>query len=287
MIFQKEIADKAREWEVPASTVDKDYVLGHFLNCFFNFGDNKNFFVFKGGTCLRKCYFPNYRFSEDLDFTLLNASFIVNEDFFQKITKACTQKTGILFHLTKFEKKRFLNDEKGYKCIIKFWGANHSKNIAPAPFERWTTKIEIDISFDEEILYPIDQVKINHPYSDFELISKNPVPIYNLEEILIEKIRAFYQRSYKAPRDFYDVWYLLMNHKFENWSEITKRLNIKCELKNKIIDTNLFDDEKAFGNLSRSWERSIAHHLPAKSLPEFEEVWNFLRETLFRKYLKL
>jgi len=77
-----------------------------------------------------------------------------------------------------------------------------------------------------------------------------------------------------------------MNHKFENWSEITKRLNIKCELKNKIIDTNLFDDEKAFGNLSRSWERSIAHHLPAKSLPEFEEVWNFLRETLFRKYLK-
>ena len=22
-----------------------------------------------GGTCLRKCYFPDYRFSEDLDFT--------------------------------------------------------------------------------------------------------------------------------------------------------------------------------------------------------------------------
>src|SRR3990172_6663638 len=25
--------------------------------------------LFKGGTCLRKCYFPDHRFSEDLDFT--------------------------------------------------------------------------------------------------------------------------------------------------------------------------------------------------------------------------
>ena len=26
--------------------------------------------IFKGGTCLKKCYFDTYRFSEDLDFTL-------------------------------------------------------------------------------------------------------------------------------------------------------------------------------------------------------------------------
>jgi len=26
--------------------------------------------AFKGGTCLKKCYFETYRFSEDLDFTL-------------------------------------------------------------------------------------------------------------------------------------------------------------------------------------------------------------------------
>lgn len=28
--------------------------------------------VFKGGTCLKKCYFETYHFSEDLDFTLRN-----------------------------------------------------------------------------------------------------------------------------------------------------------------------------------------------------------------------
>ena len=30
--------------------------------------------VFKGGTCLKKCYFETYRFSEDLDFTLIDAT---------------------------------------------------------------------------------------------------------------------------------------------------------------------------------------------------------------------
>ncbi len=287
MIFQKEIAEKAQEWEVPATTVDKDYVLGHFLNCFINFENNKNLFVFKGGTCLRKCYFPNYRFSEDLDFTLLDASFIVNEDFFQKITKVCTQKSGILFHLTKFEKKRFLDNEKGYKCVIAFWGANHNKNIAPAPQERWTTKIEIDISFDEEILFPIDQKRINHAYSDFNLISEDPVPVYKLEEILTEKIRAFYQRSYKAPRDFYDVWYLLINHSFGDWNKIRETLRKKCELKNKNIDTEIFNDARVYQTVSKSWNQSIEHHLPAKQLPEFEEIWSFLKEHLFKQFINI
>jgi predicted nucleotidyltransferase component of viral defense system len=36
--------------------------------------------IFKGGTCLRKCYFPNYRFSEDLDFTSTDATFELTEE---------------------------------------------------------------------------------------------------------------------------------------------------------------------------------------------------------------
>ncbi|MBW6474015.1 MAG: nucleotidyl transferase AbiEii/AbiGii toxin family protein [Anaerolineaceae bacterium] len=34
-------------------------------------GDLDKNLVFKGGTCLRKCYFPDYRFSENLDFTAI------------------------------------------------------------------------------------------------------------------------------------------------------------------------------------------------------------------------
>ena len=75
MILQKEILEKANAWKVTPSTVDKDYVLGHFLSSFFNFENNRELFLFKGGTCLRKCYFPDYRFSEDLDFTLTDKNF--------------------------------------------------------------------------------------------------------------------------------------------------------------------------------------------------------------------
>ncbi len=287
MIFQNEIAEKAREWEVPTTTIDKDYVLGHFLNCFFNFENNRNLFVFKGGTCLRKCYFPNYRFSEDLDFTLIDPNFLIDETFILKIIETCTQNTDIQFNLIKFEKKQFQNEDKGYKFMIGFWGANHSRNKPPAPKERWTTKIEMDISFDEKILFFVQQKLINHPYSDNNLISKNTIPVYALEEILTEKVRAFYQRSYKAPRDFYDVWYLLQNHTFEDWEKISQILKEKCRLKNKDINPLLFSNEEILKTVSKSWNQSIAHHLSSKQLPEFKEIWGFLREKLFTVYLKI
>lgn len=32
--------------------------------------------IFKGGTCLKKCFFETYRFFEDLDFTLRNEALL-------------------------------------------------------------------------------------------------------------------------------------------------------------------------------------------------------------------
>jgi predicted nucleotidyltransferase component of viral defense system len=61
------------------SIVEKDYVLGWILagiNAHDELGEN---WVFKGGTCLKKCYFETYRFSEDLDFTLRNEEHLDEE----------------------------------------------------------------------------------------------------------------------------------------------------------------------------------------------------------------
>ena len=52
--------------------IEKDIIISKML---FNLTQNKDFFqdyAFKGGTCLTKCYFGYYRFSEDIDFTYLN-----------------------------------------------------------------------------------------------------------------------------------------------------------------------------------------------------------------------
>src|SRR5690242_3585653 len=42
--------------------------------------------VFKGGTVLKKTYFEDYRFSEDLDFTLMDEK-ISNEDLLKEFEK--------------------------------------------------------------------------------------------------------------------------------------------------------------------------------------------------------
>jgi len=69
MIPEIEIREDAREWRLRAEVVEKDYVLGWLLAGIAQNPTTKSW-VFKGGTCLKKCFFETYRFSEDLDFTI-------------------------------------------------------------------------------------------------------------------------------------------------------------------------------------------------------------------------
>ena len=87
MIKQKEISDIVAFKGVPKTTIDKDWVLGHFLNAFYSFSQNQSNFIFKGGTCMHKCYIEDYRFSEYLDFTLVNKDFVVDKSFVNEVIK--------------------------------------------------------------------------------------------------------------------------------------------------------------------------------------------------------
>ena len=69
MITDAEIRRLARSERVEPRIVELDYALGWALRGIANHGRLARHLVFKGGTCLRKCYFAAYRFSEDLDFT--------------------------------------------------------------------------------------------------------------------------------------------------------------------------------------------------------------------------
>src|SRR6202035_5794721 len=55
---------------IPESVLERDYCLAWLL-CTLAESDLKPILAFKGGTALKRCYFGDYRFSEDLDFTLL------------------------------------------------------------------------------------------------------------------------------------------------------------------------------------------------------------------------
>jgi hypothetical protein len=54
---------------IPEAVLEKDYCLSWFL-VGMSATPLKDILAFKGGTAIKKCYIPDYRFSEDLDFTL-------------------------------------------------------------------------------------------------------------------------------------------------------------------------------------------------------------------------
>ncbi|MCG8554149.1 MAG: nucleotidyl transferase AbiEii/AbiGii toxin family protein [Proteobacteria bacterium] len=63
MIPKAAVLERARIQGLQATTVEKDYVLGWVLWAITE-DEVLNRWVFKGGTCLKKCFFETYRFSE-------------------------------------------------------------------------------------------------------------------------------------------------------------------------------------------------------------------------------
>jgi predicted nucleotidyltransferase component of viral defense system len=72
VISQRELAGLRAEWALDQGVIEKDYMLGWLLAGIANHRALNRTWVFKGGTCLRKCYYETYRFSEDLDFTVVD-----------------------------------------------------------------------------------------------------------------------------------------------------------------------------------------------------------------------
>jgi predicted nucleotidyltransferase component of viral defense system len=99
VITQSEVLKISDQLNVDALVIDKDWILGHFLNAMFGFEDIRNNFVFKGGTCLKKCYDEEYRFSEDLDFTLIDSEFMVDSSFINKVITQTEKISGFGFIL--------------------------------------------------------------------------------------------------------------------------------------------------------------------------------------------
>lgn len=259
MILRHEIAEYAKEWGIPPDTVDKDYVLGHFLSSFYDhYGDE---LIFKGGTCLRKCYFPNYRFSEDLDFSSIDNKFELKKSDLISICTQLEEKTGIQFHQENIIPLVSKDIFKGYQVKIKYWGANHSRHDEPPSKIKWTTKIKLEISTDELCVQPFENKKVIHQYSD-RLPGANKITCYSIDEIISEKLRSLVQRSYSAPRDIYDIYYLTQYFTSDDWNRIKPIFIRKMEHKKiEFTGPDQLISQDRIPIFLRAWDRSIAHQI--------------------------
>lgn len=268
---------KAIEHNVARNTIDKDWVLGHFIDAIFSVEKCKKGLIFKGGTCLRKCYITNYRFSEDIDFTAIDPGFVLDATVLTEVVELLTKRTEIPLHIDRLTQLKHNDKPTGCSAIIKYWGADHSKDQAPPVPQRWTTSVKIEIIQYEKMIFPIVMRPVTHEYSDELSNAINAIPCYDLMEVLSEKLRALIQRSYTAPRDYYDIWYLANYVADLDWSAITKAFYEKMKLKNlEFTGVEQLINHENDKRIQAAWANSLGHQITQKELPAYATVKDYL-----------
>ncbi len=258
MIEQKEINKVATKNRVSDRQIEKDYVLSWLL---FAISKNEilyNALAFKGGTVLKKAYFEDYRFSEDLDFTLIDET-VSNEQIFTEFNN--------MFDFVKEESNIDMRiDPK--KWIIQESGSSqfYIDYIASLQGSMGSRDLKIDITRGEILETKVELRNIFRAYSDLE--ENFQVQCYSLAEVLIEKMTALMGRT--EPRDLYDFWYLteiegvqIASHLFEFENKAQHKKQDPKKLLEKVLSK-----ETAF---KRDWEKKLVSQI--HDLPEYEEVF--------------
>ena len=119
MIDRGEILAVATDLGLSPEIVEKDYVLGWLLNGIYDHPALSEAWTFKGGTCLKKCYFETYRFSEDLDFTLsdvthLDAEFLNHA--FSEVGVKLYEEIGLQIPADQLRFDVYRNSRGGLSC---------------------------------------------------------------------------------------------------------------------------------------------------------------------------
>ncbi len=205
MIYKAEIDQKAQEFEIHTSNVQRDYLFGWILHGIFTISDLKDTVFLKGGNALRKGYFENTRFSKDLDLGIPGD--IEQDKLLIEINKVCDfiqEKAQIIFDKGENSiKEKFLEttaplpDLKVYEIRIYFKDFYGEKSSM-------TLKITLDLTRFDKVISPIQTVKLIHPYSDAESISCN-IRCMKLEEIIATKLKCLLQRQHTP--DLFDYAY--------------------------------------------------------------------------------
>ena len=258
MIEQKEINKIATQNRVSDRQIEKDYVLSWLL---FAISKNRtlyNALVFKGGTLLKKAYFEDYRFSEDLDFTLINEN-ISNEQIrqeFNNLFEFIKEESNIDMRID--PKKWTIHESGSPQFYIEY--------VAPLQGSMGSRDLKMDITRGETLETGIEMKTIFRNYSDLE--EEFDLRCYSLTEVLIEKMTALMGRT--EPRDLYDFWYLTEIERIEVAKllfEFHNKAQHKGQNPKKFFE-KVLSKETAF---KRDWEKKLV--LQIHDLPKFEGVF--------------
>lgn len=231
----------AGKYKVPVGTIEKDYAVTVLLKALSSFSGISSM-VFKGGTAIKKIYYPETRFSEDLDFTCAKD---VSKDLVTAIKEAI--KSGLGVNFTGIEK--IPTKEDSLKFSVNYKDHNDHPN-----------SVKIDLSLREKVSAKTEKKPVSHIY---DLGNEFSIPTMSLEEIMAEKVRAIVYSA--RPRHLYDFWYLM--GKGISFNPELVKLKIKTVYKEE------FDIEKLkerVSKMERRWKTDLDPLLP--TIPPFEKI---------------
>ena len=249
--------------------IDHDYVLGCYL-CFLGTQSTvQKKWLFKGGTALRKCYFEEYRFSEDLDFTVLGIISVENlRNVLLSTNIAMQDAMGI-----RTDEREILVDiieddygKESYEARIYYFGP---WNYGGSP-----RSVRIHTNRDENLVFQTNMLSVFHQYSDREELPPVTVQVYSLEEMMAEKLRAFSgQRKQAIPHDIFDLYHLSRN--VGSVAKVVEAFPQKCQAKGISLDA--IDLDKVIARkpeYENNWRQGLEYLIPSNLKISFEEAWH-------------
>ena len=162
MIPVAELRALQAAWRIRDDVIEKDYALGWFLAAIAAEPALRATWIFKGGTALRKCYLETYRFSEDLDFTVIDHGPQTPEELvpvFQRIAAWLQDRCGleIAVDAASFRTRKNRRGRPTAEGKLAYRGPRNPPSLP---------KLKIDITSDEVVPSAPSDRPITHPYSD-------------------------------------------------------------------------------------------------------------------------
>ena len=270
MIEADTIRAIAADKSIHPGIIEKDYVLSKVLMALSQIDLFNQSLLFKGGTALKKFYYPEWRFSEDLDFTSKEK---LKPKEVKSVFQEAVDKVGTLFGLSMRVIEYSQYPKTGDDLVSAQFKLGYDGPLRKSSGQK--NNVRVDVAFEEKLISEPVQKKILSGYADD---IESELVVYSLEEILSEKLRSILQRG--KSRDYYDVWILLKKYKndFSN-KKLWKILKEKCKFKDiPAPKTEDFFNKERTEEAGRYWERGLAHQL--NDLPDFEKVLEELKDLI-------
>jgi len=251
---------------IPEAVLERDYCLAWFLVSLSR-SPLRERLVFKGGTALKRCYFGDYRFSEDVDFTLAGETSL--DSILAGIEGVCDElrrASGVAFRYSREDRRKHQNSHTFYLAYD-----------GPLP-ARSPKEVKVDVTISERFVLPFEDRVILRGYREYEdLPDASSIRVYALDEIAVEKVVALTDRARNEPRDLYDVWYLT-SEEHVDLTRLMPEIDSKLEFRGRRRDTMGEEFERKEARYKRLWSARLGPQIAV--LPHFDDVFRAVRRTM-------